>query len=272
MPATVTVIIPVYNAIRHLELALAGFCRQSYPEFELVIADDGSGPEMRAFVEAYKERAPFPLKFVHQPDEGFRKNKILNSAIRVPSTDFLVFVDQDCIPHRKFVQAHYEHRAPGTVLVGRRVDLSEQVTRALTPESVREGQLETMKLSALANALLGKGSHWDEGILLKTSFLRALIGRRKPSLLGSNYSLERSLLDEINGFNEEFVGYGGEDTELEYRLRLAGARLEWVRHQAIQYHLYHPKRSANRLNGDVLERTKARSQAACVHGLKSPET
>lgn len=267
MTSSVTVIIPVYNAVRHLELVLAGFSRQTLRDFELIVADDGSGPEMRAFVQAMADTLPFPTRSVYQADEGFRRSRILNRAIREATTGYLVFVDGDCVPHRRFLQAHWENRLPGTVLVGRRVLLSERISNRLTPQDILAGKLENMKLSMLRDALIGKGSHWDEGIVLNSPFLLRLIGRKEPSLLGSVCSLEKSLMEEINGFNEDFVGYGGEDTELEYRLRLVGARFKWVRHQAIQYHLYHPPRLANPQNVQVIEQTRARRQAACERGL-----
>ncbi len=264
-----TIVIPVYNAVRDLELVLAGLRRQTDRDFEVVIADDGSGPEMRAFVESFTPASPFPVRYVFQPDQGFRKNRILNEAVRNASTGYLIFVDGDCIPHRHFVRAHWEHHERRVVLIGRRVNLSERLTQNLTPEAVRAGELERWTAGRLADALTGRGGHWDEGLYLESAWLRRLISRKEPYLLGSSYSLEKSLLEEINGFNEEFEGYGGEDTELEYRLRLAGARFKWVRHQAIQYHLCHPSRSANPANLQVLERSKARGQAACARGLRA---
>jgi len=269
MTASATVIIPVYNAVRHLELVLAGFSRQSFPHFELIVADDGSGPEMRLLVEAWAGQSPFPLRYVYQPDEGFRRNGILNSAVRIASTGYLIFADGDCIPHRQFVQAHWENREPRTVLAGRRVNLSERISEHLTAQTVLAGEHEKVTLARVIEALLGRGGHWDEGARIGSPWLRRLISRKEPSLLGSDFSLEKSLLEEINGFNEEFVGYGGDDTELEYRLRLAGARFKWVRHQAIQYHLYHPSRFANPENIRIIERTRARGKAACERGLRT---
>jgi glycosyltransferase involved in cell wall biosynthesis len=271
MAPNVSVIIPVYNEVRHLELVLAGFSRQTSSAFELIVADDGSGPEMRAFVQKFTAQSHFPLRYVYHSDEGFRRSKILNSAVRESATGYLVFADGDCIPHRRFVQAHWEHRAPRTVLVGRRVNLSERMTARLTPDKVWAGKLEKMKLAMLADELLGKGSHWDEGVLINSSSLRALVERRKPSMLGSVCSLEKSLFEEINGFNEDFVSYGGEDVELEYRLLLAGARFKWVRHQAIQYHLYHPARLVEPGNFDIIARTKQLGHAACIKGLRNLE-
>jgi glycosyltransferase involved in cell wall biosynthesis len=271
MTPNTSVIIPVYNAVRHLELVLAGLCRQTVSGFELIVADDGSGPEMRTFVQKFAAESPFPLRYIYQADKGFRKSKILNSAVRESATGYLVFVDGDCIPHRRFVQAHGEHRAPRTVLLGRRVNLSERMTTRLTADEVRTGKLEKMKMAMLLDALLGKGSHWDEGVLVNSHLLRTLVERRKPYMLGSGWSLEKSLFEEINGFNEEFVSYGGEEVELEFRLRLAGARFKWVRHQAIQYHLFHPSRLVEPGNFDIIERTKQFGRPSCAKGLRNLE-
>jgi glycosyltransferase involved in cell wall biosynthesis len=267
-----SVIIPVYNAVRHLELVLSGFCRQTFSDFELIIADDGSGPEMRQFVDASTRRSPFQMNYVFQPDEGFRKSRILNTAIRLAKTDYLVFSDGDCIPHRRFLEAHWAHRESRAVLLGRRVNLGERITRQLTPESVADGILERIPFRMLLDAVTGDGSHWDEGIYLQSAWLRRLVSRKPPYMLGSTYSLQKSLVEEVNGYNEEFVGYGGEDIEFEHRLQLAGARFKWVRHQAIQYHLYHEQKVITPGNMMLVERTKALGRAACLKGLRSLET
>jgi glycosyltransferase involved in cell wall biosynthesis len=262
------VIIPVYNAVHALELVLTGYSRQSFRDFELFIADDGSGPEIRAIAEAFSQDSPFPIRYVCQPDEGFRKSRILNQAVRASSAQHLIFADQDCIPHREFVAAHWSHKLARTVLCGRRVTLSPRISRHLTPQNIRSGKLERLTPSKIFDALLGRGAHWEEGILIRSRFLLSWINHKEPMLLGSNFSLNRSLLEEVNGFNEDFIGYGGEDTELEYRLRLAGARFQWVRHQAIQYHLYHSLRSGTQTNLAILERTQTEARAACRNGLR----
>lgn len=67
---------------------------------------------------------------------------------------------------------------------------------------------------------------------------------------GSNFSLEKKLIEGMNGFDENFIGPGyGEDTDVERRLRLFGAKVKSIRNLAVQYHLYHKKTikaSANR--------------------------
>jgi glycosyltransferase involved in cell wall biosynthesis len=262
-----TVIIPVYNAVRYLELVLAGFSRQSCRSFEVIIADDGSGPEVNDLLSRFIPGSPFPLRHVYQPDEGFRKTRILNAAIRTASTDYLIMSDGDCIPHHDFVQAHWQHRAPRAVLCGRRVMLGREMSARLTVSDVLDGRYERFTPDKIIDVLLGRSSHWDEAIPLKSARLHSLIYRKNPTLVGCNFSLEKSLIEKINGFNEDFAGYGGEDIELEYRLRLEGAGFKWVTHRAIQYHLYHLSRQANPQNTSLLEQTIAEGKAACRRGL-----
>jgi GT2 family glycosyltransferase len=138
----------------------------------------------------------------------------------------------------------------------------------LTAGDVLAGKLERVTLARVLGALFSRGGHWDEGFVLRNRTLHRWVNYKKVTLLGSNFSLERSLLEEINGFNEDFVGYGGEDTEIECRLRRASAKLCWVRHRAIQYHLYHPARSGNQANLAVLERTLASDRPVCPNGLR----
>jgi GT2 family glycosyltransferase len=263
-----SVIIPVYDAVRALELVLTGYCRQTAHDFEVFIADDGSGPEVRRFIDDFAPHAPFPIKYTRQRDEGFRRARILNQAVRESSAHYLIFADGDCIPHSHFVEGHLAGSGSRLVHCGRRVHLSKRMSDCLTPQGVLAGKLERVTPARVLDVLLSRGGHWDEGFVLRNRALHRWVNYKKVTLLGSNFSLERSLLEEINGFNEDFVGYGGEDTEIECRLRRAGARLCWVRHRAIQYHLYHPTRSSSQANLAVLERTLASGKAMCPNGLR----
>lgn len=255
MKPEASVIVSAYNQPRELEAVLSGYCRQSHGAFEVVVADDGSGPEIKALVDRFASGAPFPLRHVYQPDEGFRKSRVLNAAVRESRSVYLIFADEDCVPHRHFVRAHWEHRSPRTVLCGRRVLLSRELSKAVTTQQVAAGQLERFSPSKVMDALLGRGSHWDEAIPVTVPFLHQLLFRREPGILGSNFSLGKSLFEEIDGFDEAFVGYGGEETDLERRLRLAGARFRWVTHRAIQYHLYHVPRQETRRNEECVSET-----------------
>ncbi len=267
-----SVIIAVYNGLNTLELVLTGYCRQSLQDFEVVIADDGSRPEMRSFIDAFSRRCPFPVQYLWQPDDGFRKSRILNQAISAAVGEYLIFADADCIPHPKFVEAHIEHGAARTVLCGRRVNLGPSASQKLTPQDIASGRLDRLTSPVFSDTWLRRGGHIEEGLVIRNKTVRGWFHRHaKPKLFGCNFSLEKPLIEEVNGFNEDFVDYWGEDTELEHRLRVTGARFEWIRHVAVQYHLDHPMRSATERSSTLLDRCLAdATMASCRNGLRKP--
>ena len=55
-PELITVILSTYNAPAWLEKSLWGYACQTYRDFEVVIADDGSGPETADLIERMREQ------------------------------------------------------------------------------------------------------------------------------------------------------------------------------------------------------------------------
>src|ERR1044071_9494526 len=100
---TVGVVFTTYNRPHDLARVLAGYARQTHKDFELVIADDGSGDETRACIEAARRVWKLNIRHLWQEDIGFRKCRILNRAIVETGADYLILTDGDCIPHPDFV-------------------------------------------------------------------------------------------------------------------------------------------------------------------------
>ena len=100
----ITVIASTYNAEEWLEKVLLGYRCQTWRDFELIVADDGSRESTRALVERFAADYPVPLRHVWHEDEGYRRQEILNVAILEARHDYLLFTDGDCIPRRDFVQ------------------------------------------------------------------------------------------------------------------------------------------------------------------------
>lgn len=264
-----SVVVAVYNKLDYLRLVLAGFEAQSERDFELIIADDGSGPE---FVDAVRDlipRLPFPARHVWHEDIGFRKNAILNRAVVESRSDYLLFVDGDCVPHPEFVREHWTHRAARTCLTGRRVNLSERVTRSLTPEGVRNGQLSRSIGPLLIDALRGGTQDVEKGIYLRDGWLRRRINRKARGLLGCNFSLHKVDLLAINGFDERYEAPSiGEDTDVQYRLELNGVRVASLNNAAIQYHLHHRLLPRPDQNLALFEETRQARRAYAARGIR----
>lgn len=237
---TTTLIIAVYNKVHYLRLVMAGLQRQSVRNFEVIIADDGSSEEQVTQIKALLSEMPFPTKHLWQADEGFRKNKIMNRAITEAAGEYLVFIDGDCVPHYRFMEEHLKQARIGYCLTGRRVNLSEKITAKLTTENVKAGILERMHLTLIMDAIGKTDTFVERGFYVQSAWLRALINRKERGLLGCNISVFKADMLAVNGFDERYkLPSIGEDTDIEFRLRLNGVKIKPLNNVAIQYHLYH---------------------------------
>jgi glycosyltransferase involved in cell wall biosynthesis len=115
-PDRITVVISTYDSPARLEKVLLGYAAQSVAGFEIVIADDGSGPDTRALIDAMAPRLPGPVRHVWHEHHGFQKSKILNRALLDARAPYLVFTDGDCVPRRDFVATHAARARPGFLL------------------------------------------------------------------------------------------------------------------------------------------------------------
>ena len=78
MPS-ISVIISTYNKPHFLEKVLTGYCFQTFNDFEIIIADDGSSNETKEMITKFEQFIPQKIYHVWHEDNGFRKCKILNT-------------------------------------------------------------------------------------------------------------------------------------------------------------------------------------------------
>ncbi len=245
----------------------AGLGRQTMKEFQVIIADDGSGPDIGRI--AARTSLPFPVVHLWQPDEGFRKNIMLNRAVAAAETDYLVFIDGDCVPHRQFISDHWNNRTAMGLLCGRRVNLGSAMTRDLGPEMVSSGVLEKFSAKILIDGLLARSSNLEDGLRIESRLIRRILHRNRARIVGCNFSVERSWLEKINGFNEDYLAPGlGEDSDVAVRLELLGVRPVPLRYLAVLYHLYHPPTAVGEENMGLYRRTVASRDPVCANGLR----
>lgn len=240
----ISIIIPFYNGIDWLKMIFAALEKQSFRDFEVIVADDGSREDIVGQVKELAEGEPFRVTHLWQEDRGFRKNIMLNKAVMQSSADYLIFLDGDCIPHRKFVEEHYKARKEGTVIAGRRVDLPARISERLTVEKVASPGFERKIVIPLLYAGIVRGEkHMENCIRITSPTLRRwVINQRYEGILGCNFSMYKSDLLKANGFDERYVNPGtGEDTDLEDRLVRLGIRPFVMNHYATVYHKNHKR-------------------------------
>ena len=259
--STASLIVSTYNDLEILEKTLAALARQSHFDFELILADDGSSQDYAPILRPWARRLAGGIKHVTHEKRGFRRARILNRAVEVSRHDRLIFLDMDCLPHRNFVRNHLRYGAPGTVITGRRVDLNRQAA-PMAAQIMKRG-LRLNAISLLQLGLRGKARRIEHGFVAPV-----LYESWYKELLGSNFSIARAEMLEMNGFNEEFEGWGGEDTELYVRLLHKGLRIRNLRNKVVQYHLSHPHREYDHsVIIQKIERTKAEKTIRARIGL-----
>ena len=74
----ITVIVSTYNKEEWLQKVLEGYKYQTYNNFEVLVADDGSRPETKVLIDSFKADYPVPLRHIWHEDDGYRRQRILN--------------------------------------------------------------------------------------------------------------------------------------------------------------------------------------------------
>ncbi len=263
----ITLVVAVYNNSRALQFILTALTRQTFKKFEVIIADDGSGQAVADVVNRAKRTSQFCIKHLWHADKGWRKNTMLNYAIRESSTEYLVFIDGDCIPSEHFIEDHFANREKGKVLLGRRVEHGKRWADSLTIGKISSGEFEHYTLRDIIDAIEGTSVRLEHGIRVTNPFLRSFT-EKSTGILGCNFSTFKEHLFRVNGFDELYVGPGfGEDTDIFYRMNLTGVSGKSLRNLAIQYHLWHPFTTVSDVNRKRFEAVRTRSQPCCKNGL-----
>ncbi|MEO5971662.1 MAG: glycosyltransferase [Bdellovibrionia bacterium] len=243
-----SIIVTSYNQARTLRFLFASLDRQTFRDFEVVVADDGSSDETR---ELCNEKHTFPIKFVTQEDQGYRKSKIVNLAIRQTGASYLIFVDADVILERHFVEDHLALKKPNRFVCGRRVDLGSYISRKIVLNEVSRGKFDQLDLRLLVSSVVKDSIAMKRALRITHPLLRRFLGYQRPlDLLGSNFSAWKDDILKVNGFNEAMESYWGEDGDLYIRLRNSGKTAIGAKALCIQYHVFHPRRAP------TLENTK----------------
>ena len=227
----ISLIVAVYKNVEALRLIFSSLEHQTYKNFEVIVAEDGYFSEITQLITAEQEKGLFPIKHVWQEDCGFRKNKILNAAISLSSADYCTFIDGDCMLHKHFLRDISKHVCENVVLSGRRVMLSEKMTEKLYRNQRFRGSFSYL------NLIFGKCKHAEEGLYLPFIPVRS---RKNKGILGCNMTISKKNLFAVNGFDEAYITPTvGEDVDIEWRLRMSGCEVKFMKFQSIVYHLHH---------------------------------
>lgn len=259
-----SLIITTYNWPEALSLVLESVRFQSIPPNEIIIADDGSTNKTKDLIKNFNEE--FFMEIIHSwhADMGFRAARARNNAILKSNGDYIVLIDGDTILHPKFIENHINSAEPGYFVQGTRALLSIDASKKAIEEKIMTFPFYKFEMSNKKNAIYSK-------------FLSANFSTKKNHIRGiksCNMAFYRSDFINVNGFNNDFEGWGREDSEFIVRLLNNGVKRKNVRFSAIQYHLWHNEntRLSLRKNDEMLKDSIENKTKWCENGINSIKT
>ena len=256
---SVSLIISTYNRPDALFRVLESVKLQTNLPDEIIVADDGSDKTTKDCVDDFSKSSGLKLIHSWQQDYGFRVAESRNKAISKSTCDYIILIDGDVILHNKFIEDHLSHAEFGFFVQGTRVFLDKTTSSSLLKNGLRLFSLFSKGLSNRKNAIY-------------SVFFAKLFVTKKNHIVGiktCNLAFYRKDCVEINGFNNDMVGWGREDTEFVVRLLNNGVNRKNVHFNLIQFHLWHQHSSKEFLskNEEILKNTISNKLSWSVNGL-----
>jgi glycosyltransferase involved in cell wall biosynthesis len=242
-----TLVTPTYNWPEALELLLLSLLRQTVMPNEVIIADDGSREETKKLITDFQKKFPIPLIHIWHEDLKNRKPTIMNKAIAKAKYDYIIEIDGDIIMNPYFVEDHLTFAEKGHYLYGSRVNIKEKILPELFSKKILDFNL------------FSKGIK-KRGRTIRFPFLMNFVtsvDQRSRKLRGCNMSFWREDFIKINGFNENLVGWGIDDSEMIQRMHNLGIKGKRLKFSGIAYHIYHKEQSKSHLeiNNEIERQT-----------------
>ena len=265
----ISVIVSTYNREDALDAALRSLAAQSDRNFEIIVADDGSGPQTARVVERWASRGGVAIKHIRHEHTGFRGGEIRNRGIRASVGKYCVFIDGDCLARTDFIARHRALAEPGWFVPGNRILLGPEFTRAALAAGT---PVESWSLAVLVREWLHGGiNRLLPALRLPLGPLRKLNPNSWAGAQTCNLAVARVDLDRIDGFDGSYVGWGLEDSDLVARLLHAGVRRKDGRFATGVLHLWHPQNDRSQLsvNQAKLEATIAENRVLPLRGLST---
>jgi len=272
MHKKVSVIISVYKNTAALELVLESLANQTIKADEIIISEDGDSEEMKKFIATLKYDN---IVHLSQKDDGWRKAVALNNSIKKAKNEYLIFIDGDVVPHKRFIEGHLFCSEKKKVCCGKRSELGEGISKKIYAKELTIDELTSSYIRRIISLHKDGIRHYEEGIYISpNSFLnqKFLKDRLVKYIIGCNFSCYKEDIESINGFDEDYKYPAvGEDIDLGWRFRGLGIELKSCRNIANVYHLWHKKNfgsEAGEINNKILEKNFALNRYVCLNGLK----
>lgn len=257
-----SLVISTYNWPQALEIVLQSVLNQSHIPNDIIIADDGSTPNTKEIINNYAQK--LKINHIWQKDNGFRKTMILNKAINAANNRYVIQIDGDIIMHKNFIENHISNSKKGQFIHGSRAFLN----RLLTEKTIKK---KLLHFNAFQKGITNRIN------AIHSNILSILLSKRNTKIKGTrgcNFSFWKDDFIAVNGYNEDIVEWGKEDTELSVRLINNGIKKLQLKNNALCYHLHHNNCTRKKLhiNNAILERAINQKKKSCKNGVSKYAT
>lgn len=260
----ISVIVTTYNWPLALDKVLSHLHAQTYPKVEIIVADDGSTATTKIVVDCWKAKSSHPIEHVWQPDQGFQAGKIRNKAVAKAKYDYLIFIDGDCLIQPNFILRHANLRQQGTFVAGNRILLSKSYTEKFLDN---ERFLSNAILYWFFLGLFKQCNRYLPLLYYPWNIGRLWSAKSWHNVKTCNLAMYKKDFIAANGFDENFKGWGLEDSDLVIRLLNLNLKRKSGKFSVPVFHLYHPEQPRNTFeqNRKLLETTilERNTQAKC---------
>ncbi len=254
-----SLIITTYNRKDALELVLRSALKLDPMPEEIIIADDGSRDDTLQLVQNFIPKFNIPVRHCWHEDKGFRLAMIRNKAIAMAENPYVVMIDGDMVMPPGFIGDHKRAAWTKRVVQGSRVLLSERLTQvALSGNKSEFGFFESgvgNRKNTIRSGVLNTMFSYDNSNIYRVR--------------GANMAFWKSDVMAVNGFNEDFQGWGREDSEFIVRMLNSGIKKFHMKFAGAAYHLYHPENSRTLLphNQEIVDKAVRDKTVRCENGI-----
>lgn len=228
-----------YNRLDRLEKLINSLKRQSLLPDEFIISDDGSKEDIETYLkERFKNETRFKVKLIKQEDLGFRLSRARNNGVREAEGELLVIIDSDIIMPKKFLEIFYKKRKKSRINLSRAIRLTEEMTSKLTDDNIKNDNYTS--LHSRKSYLYNVERYWKNKAY-------AIFAPKKQAekFRAMAFSLYRDDYIKLDGFDENFIGWGAEDLDFGRRAYYKGMKINNSHKNNFQIHQWHSESDKN---------------------------
>ncbi|WP_128330744.1 glycosyltransferase [Apibacter sp. HY039] len=257
MKTSTSLVISTYNNSDILNLVLKSINIQSLLPDEIIIADCSSNYESEIIISAFTLKTKIPVIHIKQSGNKLLKAEILNKAIAKCKSEYIIQIHDDCILHKHFIKDHIHSRKYNTFLFGTIIPINQKKTDYIIKNDIYTFSLFSGKIKKRINNI----------------YLPFFNRFHKPTeylsndMTGNNLSYWKKDFIDINGFNEQFNEYAGEDSDFCQRLLFSSVWGKKLQNCGIIYHFNSNTPTIDKNSFSLIKHTRRNKIIYCPQGV-----